>query len=402
MTGYALAGMAVVLIVVLLGRFAVRETAPEPTPARTELSEPEPRQTARPVAATDELPAETAASEPPDSAVTNAAVLYRQAFALYDALSQEEKGLLGDWRTNVDASVEAQLCEKLRPILERMHQAATVTNCDWGIEPMTFGTRFDFLAPARACARAAAWSAARCRSRDATGATDDVLSALRLGQSVSQVALIGCLVDFAIQGLAFSSVAWNLGSFGSADRHRLVAAITDPAYEQAPARAIEQEANMVARLGDHLVSLPPDEFQKEMAEFAEWMLPPPKIDQASARQALLEIAELERELGKILAAGSAEEYEAWLRKFDQIQESNSLVELLLPPLEAFVSRVQRAEVARAMVVTALGVAETGTEALAAHPDPATGEPFIYTETADGFELQSGYQTNGIPLKMQFR
>ncbi len=159
---------------------------------------------------------------------------------------------------------------------------------------------------------------------------------------------------------------------------------------------------MVARLGDHLVSLPPDEFQKEMAEFAEWMLPPPKIDQASARQALLEIAELERELGKILAAGSAEEYEAWLRKFDQIQESNSLVELLLPPLEAFVSRVQRAEVARAMVVTALGVAETGTEALAAHPDPATGEPFIYTETADGFELQSGYQTNGIPLKMQFR
>src|SRR2546430_8917828 len=40
--------------------------------------------------------------------------LYRQAFALYDALTEEQKKLVYDWRTNVDVSVETELCEKIR------------------------------------------------------------------------------------------------------------------------------------------------------------------------------------------------------------------------------------------------------------------------------------------------
>jgi hypothetical protein len=55
-----------------------------------------------------------------------------------------------------------------------------------------------------------------------------------------------------------------------------------------------------------------------------------------------------------------------------------------------------------MVVAALAVAQDGPSELQSHLDPSTGQPFVYTETADGFDLQSGFQTNGVPLKMQFK
>jgi len=54
------------------------------------------------------------------------------------------------------------------------------------------------------------------------------------------------------------------------------------------------------------------------------------------------------------------------------------------------------------VVAGLAVAENGTEALAAHPDPASGKPFVYTKTDDGFELQSSFVFNDEPYKIRFK
>jgi hypothetical protein len=67
-----------------------------------------------------------------------------------------------------------------------------------------------------------------------------------------------------------------------------------------------------------------------------------------------------------------------------------------------VAKVRAAEVNRALVVAGLAVAENGPDALAAHPDPSSGQPFVYTETADGFVLQSSHQLNGKPMTMQFK
>jgi hypothetical protein len=402
--GFVLVGITVLLILVFLGRYDLRHTPPEPTAAQTEPAAPEPLRRARPAAPSAELAAETPVSQSEDLSATNAATIYQQAFALYDALSKDEKGLLADWRTNVDASVEAELCEKIRPICDLMHKAGTVTNCDWGVEPLTFETKLPFLLFPRPCARAAIWSAAHCRANDPAHATDDLLSALRLGQSVSQVGIIGHLVDIAIQGIAFNGVASNLSSLHGVDGQRLAAAITDPVYTQTPSRAMNQEANMVARLGDWLASLSPEEFETNLAGFGlEGMVPAPKITSAAAQDALHQIAALEREMARVLAAGSESEYQTLLRNADELQQSNPLGKLFLPAVFGpFLDKVQRAAITREMLITALAVVQTGTDALQSHPDPATSQPFIYTETADGFELQSGYQTNGIPLKMQFK
>jgi hypothetical protein len=41
-------------------------------------------------------------------------------------------------------------------------------------------------------------------------------------------------------------------------------------------------------------------------------------------------------------------------------------------------------------------------ALQCHLDRSSGKPFVYRETDDGFELQSSYQVNDKPMKMQFK
>jgi hypothetical protein len=402
--GFVLVGIMVLLIFVFLGRYALRETPPEPTTAQTEPVRPEPLRRARPASHPAELPAETPVKQPEDLAATNAAALYRQAFALYDALSKDEKGVLGDWRTNVDALVEAELCDKIRPICDLMHRAISVTNCDWGIEPLMYDSKLPHLSPARGIARAAVWNAAHCRANETAAATDDVLSALRVGQQISKSALIGYLVDLAIQSIARSYVGTNLGSFRGAEGQRLSAAFSDPAYEEEPSLAMEQEARVHDRLVSKLASMPADELEKKMPELQQLFGLDPGLnaDRATILGNLQQVVDSQRDLAVALASGSWDKYEAWMQRRNELEDSNPLVKAFLGAYDNFLNRVEREAVQREMTVTALAVARDGPSALPSHPDPSTGQPFIYAETADGFELQSGYQTNGVPLKMQFK
>jgi cell division septation protein DedD len=333
--------------------------------------------------------------------VTNAATLYRQAFALYGALSKDEKGILVDWRTNVDASVEAELCEKMRPICDLMHKATAVTNCDWGIEPLTYDSKLPHLNPARAVSRATIWNAAHCRANDAPSASEDVLSTLRLGKSVSSSALIGSLVDVAIQGIAESYLAANIGLFRVAEGKRLSASLSDLIYVGEPSLAMEQEASMVERFVPKLASMPPEELEKNISQLLDGQNAS-EMDRAALLVGFQQIVDSQRALAKVLASGSTDEYEAWQQSSAELQNSNPLAKGFLAAYERVVDKWDRAAINRAFVEAALAVAEEGASALQSHPDPSNGQPFVYTETSDGFQLQSGYKTNGVTLTMQFK
>jgi len=356
------------------------------------------------------MPADDAATEmptnqPTDSAVTNAADLYRQAFDLFKALTNDERTIVSDWRTNVDAAVEAELCEKLRPIVDLMHQASTVTNCDWGIEPLTFTTKYPHLAASREIARAALWNAAHCRSNDVAGAADDALSVLRVGHAVSRSALIGCLVDMSLQNLALSYVTQNLESFRGADGKRLAVAFADPSYGEAPSRAMEQEADIMERMAVELTSLPDADMEKGLSTWGiDASLHPnsPELDRAAELAWLNQIANSERELAKALGSSSEDDYETWLKHSTELQASNPFAKDLMSGYDLFVNKARWAEVNRAMVVAGLDVAENGTDSLATHLDPSSGKPFVYTKTDDGFELQSPFVFNDKPVKIRFK
>jgi hypothetical protein len=403
---YTAAGILILSLFIILGWFAFHEERSllDQHPAQVEQAKPQARLVEPTPIPEDNAVTETPTNQPTDSAVANAADLYRQAFDLFNALTNTDKELVSDWRTNVDAAVEAELCEKLRPICELMHQASTVTNCDWGIDPTAFDAKLPHLTPARSIARAAIWHAARCRSNNVAGATEDLLSALLMGRNVSRSALIGYLVDQSVQDMVSTYVAQNLETFRGPDAHRLASAINDPAYEEEPSRAIEQEADIIDHFAAHLASLPATEAEKQFSKWGNsiFLEVPTNLDQATTLTALKQVADSERELAKVLASASEDEYQTWLQHWTELQASNPLAKGLLGSNDYLVDKIRRAEVQRQMVIAGLAVGEDGTETLAAHPDPSSGKPFVYTETDDGFELQSTFIFNDKPYKIRFK
>jgi len=263
MSRYALGGVVILCLLTILGWFAFHQEPPPQNqqPLKVDTVRPVARHDAAVFEPANELSSETPTNRPENSITTNAADLYRQAFALYDALTNDEKNILGEWRTNAAASVDSELCEKLRPICDLMHQASAVTNCDWGI--MTLDkVPWPHLGQSRAIARAAIWSAAHCRSNDVAGAMDDALSVSRLGHQVSQSGILGGFVGIALQGLVSSYVSQNIGVFQGNDPLRLASALADQAHDETQSRAIQQEADLAERQVAELAAMSDDELKK--------------------------------------------------------------------------------------------------------------------------------------------
>jgi hypothetical protein len=407
---YAVAGGCVVVVLVLLGWFSLREP---PSPAgdhsvKAATAQPRVRHVAPRFATEDDADRETLTNQIAESTTTNAAVLYREAFALYDALSKEQKDLVSNWRTNADASVEAELCEKIQPICELMHQATAATNCDWGIEqPITFETRLPHLSPCRNIARTAIWSAAHCRTGKPVGAVDDLLAASRLGQKVSQgPVLISYLVDLAIQGLVMDSVAAHAGILVGAGDTRLAQLFTDTNYDEGLRRAFEQEADVISREAELLARMSPEEAMRKLKFITSWTENSSELQSIESGQAIADIrqvAELQREYADALELPEAE-YRKWLDGLQAAEKTNAFVKVFVSDLGLSVDKTQLATISAAMVVAGLAVMQEGPGALQSHLDPATGQPFIYTQTTDGFELQSNstYQILGKPVKLRFK
>ena len=400
---YAIAGIGVLALLVVLSWLALRAT-PTEQPAKAVSASSRERHHVTPLyPPVDEPRSEEAASPDLETVETNAARIYRQAFALYEALSEEQKGIVRNWRTNVDASVEAELCEKIQPICNLMYLAAVLTNCDWGIEqPVTFKTPLRYLSQSRSIARAAVWSATHCRASDPAGAVDDVVATSHLGQNLS-AGLIGHLVNLAIQGLVIDAVTGQASTLAKAREARLDQLFTDARSEEGLYRAIKQEAGKLSASANQLAATPRAELMRELKELAHENSGLESIDPDQAIGQIGQAADLAKQHAQMLGASDAE-YREWLASVQAARKTNPLAELFLSPLDQVTELTRAFMVRSAMAAAGLAVICDGTGALQSHVDPATGQPFVYTETADGFDLQSNSscQINGKPLKLSFK
>ena len=409
-TRYAVAGVCGLVLLLVIGWFALREEPTAPMaqpPARVVAVAPRDHSVAPLFTPEEEAPHEAVTNQVAAPAATNAAVIYGQAFALYNALSKEEKGLIVDWRTNVDAATEAELCEKLQPITDLMHQAAVVSNCDWGVEqPIMPSTRLPYLGPSRNLARAAVWNVAHCRKDDPSAAIDDLVATSQLGQNVTSPAiLIGHLVHMAIQGTVIDYVTEHASGLLSAGDTRLTDLLSDGNYgnyNEGLRGAFEQEADIHARECDWVAAMPPEEAMHELTQFLDnssHQIQPSEMAQTIAY--LRQVAELQGQYAQALGLPEAE-YRAWLANLDEAAKSNPFVEPLVTMLGGAVNRTQAMTVRTAMAEAGLAVLQDGPGALQTNPDPLTGKSFTYTQTADGFELQSTFQLSGKPVKLLFK
>ena len=334
--------------------------------------------------------------------VTNAADVYREAFALYNALSKEEQGILSDWRTNVDDAVAAKLCEAIRPICDLMHEAAAVANCDWGLDqPLTFETKLPHLGKARNLGRAAVWSAAHCRANDLAGATDDLTADLQLGHQLSHGSgIIGLLVDLAMQTMAVDYMAANTGRYRGAPGERVMAALDDPLDRSAWSQVMGQEVGAVENLIGKLTAMPATEAARYLTALLNGK-PDESVQWDPAIIPMIQqVADFERNWAKVLASSTEAEYQAVMRQYDNLLAANQIAAAVMPS-DKLMDKAQRTTVNQALVLAGLAVATAGPSALAAYPDPSTGQSFTYRAVPGGFELQSSYLVNNQPLKVTF-
>ena len=378
---YGVAGLCVLALLIVVGWFVSRElAAPALNPPVSETTAPTRTRHYAPMSLPEEdSEGETLTNQVAASAITNAAVLYRQAFALYDALTEEQKGIVSDWRTNVDASLESELCEKIQPICDLLHQAATASNCDWGVaKPFTYemiGSLSPLLDSSRAIARAARWSAAHCRESDSSEAVSDLVAASRLGHNMPPI-LISFLVDVAIQESTLDFIAKHASTLAASDDPRLLQLVEEGQFDEPLLRGIERERDLTSERLSVKQLEASDEYMRSLREW-------------------------ETQYVKALQLPEVD-YQEWLTHLHEAEKTNPLLGSMMSAFEIVMERSRRASVTTAMVAAGLAVTRDGETALQSHPDPSTGGPFTYTRTADGFELQSGYQFNGEPVKLRFK
>jgi len=324
----------------------------------------------------------------------NAADIYRQAFTALEGLTPAELALLDNWKTN---AVAPELCAKLQPIVELARQAAATTNCDWGVRFEGLGTRMPQLTSARQLMRALLWNATHCRQGDAAGSSADLLAALRTGANISED-LVGHLVNTAIQGMVLNWLADHAYALSPASVAELARELGGNQYEESLFRAVEAEAKGVDFEADRFAA-----STNSVGEFIQVHSDSNPLANLSREQALAgmrQVAALEREYATVLGLPDAE-YNAWLTKLNQARQTNPVI-ILWPAMNQMLKSSRSTFVQRAMAVAGLQVLTSGPAVLTQYPDPATGQPFVYRPSANGFELQSPYQAGGKPVTLEFR
>ena len=113
-----------------------------------------------------------------------------------------------------------------------------------------------------------------------------------------------------------------------------------------------------------------------------------------------QVADFERNWAKVLASSTEAEYQAVMRQYDNLLAANQIAAAVMPS-DKLMDKAQRTTVNQALVLAGLAVATAGPSALAAYPDPSTGQSFTYRAVPGGFELQSSYLVNNQPLKVTF-
>jgi hypothetical protein len=401
-----LAGLAVVLAVVLLLLFGARRVeTPSFTSQRFTVSSP----TSEPRAGTaGSLEAKTTSAEPTPAERApnqeNAADLYKNAFVLIDALSDDEKAALRDHRrapAELQTDKAAALFAKIQPILELLRRArAEGLTCDWGLTFERTDAPMPHLQPVMNLAQLTRWAAAYEFPSDPQAALGDLAAGLEVAHSVADHVMIGFLVSTASDRSALEVIRDNYSAFSADVAEQALALVASADSASQWSAALLHEADGMH--GSLALFDDPKAYAQLRAAWIEGALA-----DAPALQAM-SAAEMKAHFGSLeqIARGYAERwgqpgFDSWWSAVQTDAAGKPLVSEALKAFDTAAQSVIYTGVQRAMAATALSILTSGPDALASVRDPATGGQFVYVPLENGFELRSSFAYKGQPAKMQF-
>jgi hypothetical protein len=342
----------------------------------------------------------------------NAALQYWLAFSQLPALDKDAENLTTQWKSaKMDDPAVARLLGDSRTTLMFLGRATKLSRCDWGLD---YNDGVSLLMPhlsrSRDAARLAALDARRAFERhDWQAGWNDALAIIALGRNVSSdPIMIGLVVGSNLESMAIDAVAPYVldarvsYAQAAADLDRMPKV---PPFTQTLATEKRYMAHwIIAKLREEEARQPGawKDFWKSLFTGTEQEQSPPEAASAAEAIQMVEgVLPLYDELARFLAMPQAQfdaEYPAFKKK---TKAEHKLASLLLPAIDKVREKQQSTEVRRAMLLTAIAVAESGADVVRQSKDPVTGEVFQLRRLDRGFELKSSLQFDSQPVTLTF-
>ena len=363
--------------------------------------------------------AAASAAEPPvpderdatgvERAGVDASTFYKDAFALFDRLTDAEKEMMRGPNEEVDAEKADALFAKIQPIMELLRRGAAADYCDWGLGPIGFDTPLPLIAKSQQLAMVALWNAAYRFPSDAEGAIDDLAARARLGHDVADT-LIGWLVEASFEKSATGLLLQNASSLSDNAQARardfLGSSSLDMDMERAMSAEIEQSQGVFERLAAQQPEERPKFAQlqgpdrltssEEDRMFEQFIRDPARL-KAEAQ----DVRNMQSQMTEAMFWPDAR-FAEWAQQFSASHASeHPLVVSAFESMPEIRAKLQIRRIEREMMNAGITVLQSGPEQLSQSRDPVTGRPFAYVPTPDGFELRSTFQVKGKPMTMTF-
>ena len=333
----------------------------------------------------------------------DASTFYKDAFALYDLLSDEEKRMLSRPTEEVDADKAAALFEKIQPIMELLRRGAAADFCDWGLGEPNVDNPFPQIGKSQNLGKVALWNAAYRFSGDAEGAIDDLSTRARLGHHLAET-LMGFLVDSSFEKSAANLLRQNAAVLNEAARGKAGAFLSASTLDRDIELGLAGEMKFALSAMEKFMVQTPDE---RVASLRVLDFQGDGRTEAVARDSARFNAEMEfvqKAQAQMLEAMSwpDPQFDAWMRQFDERNlAEHPIAATTLPMYRAIRESLQARRIERELLNVGLAVLESGADQAGRSRDPVTGRPFVYLATPGGFELQSAFESKGKPLTMSF-
>ncbi|MGB8168313.1 MAG: hypothetical protein WCF18_12520 [Chthoniobacteraceae bacterium] len=349
--------------------------------------------------------------EPERRSGVDASNIYKNAFVLFNALTDAEKKMIRNPKDEVDADAAAALFEKIQPILAMLRDAMKADYCDWGVAPITFATPLNYIGQAQDLGKLALWSAAYRLGTDPANAIEDLQTRARLGHHLSDV-LIGGLVSASFEATATNLLRDRLSTFDAATRAAAADFLAASTLDGDFSRGFASEAAMVQGMTDDLLKKSREERTQLIGNLYSDANPAERLPKQKEALALLDSPErLAAEVAFIRATEETmaasltlpeAEFQAWWKATQaEIELGHPLAQLIIPTIAAIQARVQQRRVERTLFTAGLEVLQNGPAQLIRYRDPATGGALTYVPTPTGFELRSPFGVKGKPVTMSF-
>lgn len=333
----------------------------------------------------------------------NSADIIKNAFVLYDGLSQKDKYILNHPKEEVDEEKAEALFKRIQPILALLHQAAQADYCDWGLGSVKFEQPATHLTKSAELGKLSLWAAGFQFPSNPEAALEYLADRNELGRAVGGNAMMGLIIETAMERSATQLMVQNAGSITPELASQYKELLNSSVLGEDASRAMDGELEGFNNEIKNLSAAESGTNGSEEGEGTGANSFKNFVQDPSHRSKIEQIRHMEKEFPKMIHASDAE-FDQWMEGLNSVADDD-LMQLLSQVLDLALRSVrgqlQKATIERSMLGAGIEGMQNGPGKLSSFLEPGTQMPFLYGQTPNGFELQSRAQFQGKPIILRF-